>query len=151
MISCLFYQQWDLASNRPADSGTCEVYIFSLQVLAAVCQFESLALDQTLDQQLPEWLPEGQKERRLIHKGACKCKGKASKVLHTVPVSNETLILAEMTEETSIVQVHDGMLLSSDVHVHRQPVISQVALKRSGEKEKDLRVRSQWRERRQDT
>lgn len=40
-----------------------------------------------------------------------------------VPVSDQTLVLAEMTEEASVVQVHDGVLLPADVHVHRQPVI----------------------------
>lgn len=41
----------------------------------------------------------------------------------TPPVSHETLVLAEVAEEASVIQVHDGVLLPSDVHVHRQPVI----------------------------
>lgn len=65
------------------------------------------------------------KDRKRIneHKHMCTCTDKTDKALCTVPVSNETLILAEVTEEASIVQVHDSVLLSSDVHVHRQPVI----------------------------
>lgn len=45
---------------------TCEVYFLSPEVLATACQFEGLALDQTLDQQLPKRLPERQEEQWLI-------------------------------------------------------------------------------------
>lgn len=51
-----------------------------------------------------------------------------------VPVCYKTLVLAKVTEKASIVQVHDSMLLSSDVHIHRQPVICQVALEGPEEK-----------------
>ncbi len=43
---------------------TCEVYFFPLQVLATVCQFESLAFDQTLNQQLSKRLP-GRHKRKI--------------------------------------------------------------------------------------
>lgn len=48
---------------------------------------------------------------------------KADKASCTVPVSNKTLVLAEVTEEASIIQVHDSVLLPTNVHIHRQPVI----------------------------
>lgn len=37
----------------------------------------------------------------------------------TVPVSNQTQVLAEVAKEACVVQVHDGVLLPSDVHIHR--------------------------------
>ena len=50
------------------------------------------------------------------------CTAKANST-STAPVSYKTLVLAEVTEEACIVQVHDSVLLPSDIHVHRQPVI----------------------------
>lgn len=41
------------------------------------------------------------------------------KALVTVPVSNQTQILAEVAKEACVVQVHDSVLLPSDVYVHR--------------------------------
>lgn len=40
-----------------------------------------------------------------------------------VPVGHQTLVLAEVTEEASVVQVHDGVLLPSDVDIDREPVV----------------------------
>lgn len=66
-------------------------------------------------------------------------RSKKDRGLYTIPVSNKTLILAEVTEEASIVQVHDGVFLPSDVDVHRQPVICQVALKRPVEERESVK------------
>ncbi|XP_010792608.1 leucine--tRNA ligase, mitochondrial [Notothenia coriiceps] len=44
----------------------------------------------------------------------------------------------EVTEEASVVQVHDSMLLPSDVNVHRKPVIRELPLKRPGEEEQGI-------------
>lgn len=41
----------------------------------------------------------------------------------SVPVSNQTQILAEVAKEACVVQVHDSMFLPSNVYIHRQPVI----------------------------
>lgn len=41
------------------------------------------------------------------------------KPLLPVPVSNQTQILAEVTKEACVVQVHDSMLLPSDVYIYR--------------------------------
>lgn len=50
--------------------------------------------------------------------------------IENIPVRHKPLVLAEVTEEACVVQMHDGMLLSSNVYIHREPVIHQVALKR---------------------
>lgn len=40
-----------------------------------------------------------------------------------VPVDHQTLVPAEVAEEASVVQVHDSVLLPSDVDVHWQPAV----------------------------
>lgn len=59
-------------------------------------------------------------------------------------MSNKALVFAEVTEEASIVQVHDSVLLPSNVHIHGQPVISQVSLKRPEKEDKDFEVESEF-------
>ena len=41
---------------------TCEVDLFSLQVLSAFRQLKGLSLDEALDEQLTKWLPANSKE-----------------------------------------------------------------------------------------
>lgn len=38
--------------------------------------------------------------------------------LVTVPVRNQTQILAEVAKEACVVQMHDSVLFPSDVHIH---------------------------------
>lgn len=45
-------------------------------------------------------------------------------------MGHQTLVPAEVTQEAGVVQVHDSVLLPSDVDVHGQPVVRKVALKR---------------------
>lgn len=47
-----------------------------------------------------------------------------------VLVWHEALVFAEVTEETGVVQVHDCMLFSSYIHIHRHPLVSQRAIER---------------------
>ena len=56
----------------------------------------------------------------------------------------KTLVFAEVTEEASIVQVHNSVLLPSNVHIHGQPVISQVSLKRPEKDVKDFEAKSEF-------
>lgn len=58
LSSHICYTCVTLTNNLQIQVGTCEVYFLSLQILASVCQFECLALDQTLNQQLSKRLPE---------------------------------------------------------------------------------------------
>lgn len=50
---------------------TCEIYFFSLKILAAVSQLKSLAFNKTLDQKLPKWLPEREGEMQLMSAFQC--------------------------------------------------------------------------------
>lgn len=54
----------------------------------------------------------------------CKC----------LPVFDHFLIVAKMTEESCIEQVHDSMLFPSNVQIHRHPVICQGCAEWAGRK-----------------
>lgn len=53
-------------------------------------------------------------------------------------MSHEILVFAKVAEEACVVQMHDSMLLSSNIYVHRQPVICKLALERPEEKKNSL-------------
>lgn len=61
-------------------------------------------------------------------------------VLYVPPVWNHAMISAEVTEEPGVVQMHDGMLLPTDVNIHRHPIICPGTLKRPARGEKSLTV-----------
>lgn len=102
---------------------TCEIYFLSLQVLASVSQFIGLALDQALDQEFPKRFSGKQRGFTGTHTLNMNVRQKQIKPQCTAPVSHKTLILAEMTEEAGIIQVHHSMLLPANVHIYRQPAI----------------------------
>lgn len=48
------------------------------------------------------------------------------------PVLDHFLVVAKMTEESRVEQVHDSVLLPSDVQIHGHPVIGRRGAKRAG-------------------
>lgn len=50
------------------------------------------------------------------------------------PVFDHFLIVAEMTKESRVEQVHDSVLFPPDVQIHRHPVVRQRCAERAGGK-----------------